>query len=190
MHLHSWAMQIHDFCRKNNVNFHTAWVPRELNSIADEWSKFEDPDGWSVSLSLFEKAQCLMGENFTVDLFASDQNNKCEKFFSRFACIGSAGVDAFDFSWFGEVCWITPPPKLALKALNHLRDSYSKGVLLIPSWKSLSVWPVIEDVDFRPFIKGSWEFPGKLFLENSRENSIMGPRFRGAIRLIALDFTM
>ena len=187
LNLHFWALKIDEFCRDHKVKFFTTWVPRELNTEADELSKFKDPDNWSIDRRLFEKAETLIQKTFTVDNFASDQNSQCQKFFSRFACPNSAGINAFKFNWFGEVCWLTPPPKLALKSIQHLKDSYSEGVLIVPKWKSLHFWPMADKL-FKPYLKGSWEFPGKNFLRNELESSVMGPRFQGAIVMMYYDF--
>ena len=187
LHLHYWAIKIDEFCRTNNVKFFTAWTPRELNQEADDLSKFKDPDGWQVQRILFEKAETLIKKKFTIDLFADNQNAQCEKFYSRFACPNTAGINAFNFCWFGEVCWITPPPKFALKCVQQLKDSCAQGVLVVPKWKSLHLWPMMDK--FEPFLKGSWDFPGKNFLKNEHEKSVMGPSFQGAISLLYFDFT-
>ena len=188
LNLHYWALKIDEFCRFRNVKFYTSWIPRELNTEADDLSKFKDPDNWSVDRSLFEKAEILIKKRFSIDIFASDQNSQCKKFYSRFACPKSAGVNAFKFNWNGEVCWLTPPPKLALKTIQHLQDSYSEGVLIVPKWKSLHFWPMTDK--FVPFLKGSWEYPGKNFLRNELESSVMGPKFQGAIVMMYFDFRM
>ena len=188
LNLQFWAIKIDEFCRKNNVKFYTAWTPRELNVEADELSKFKDPDNWSVDRKLFLKAQILIQKEFSIDIFASNLNTQCDRFYSRFACPNTLGVNAFKFCWIGEVCWLTPPPKFALKCVQHLKESCAQGVLLLPKWKSLHFWPMAGK--FEPFLKGSWDFPGKNFLRNEHESSVMGPKFRGAIVLLYYDFSI
>ena len=44
--LHSIALDIFDFCRNFNVRLVSQWVPRELNTCADDISNIIDFDDW------------------------------------------------------------------------------------------------------------------------------------------------
>ena len=80
---------------------------------------------------------------FTVDCFASQYTAKCEKFYSKFWCPGSHGVDAFCFDWSRENCWLVPPLYLVVKVIFHLEFCHSRGTLVVPAWKSAIFWPVL-----------------------------------------------
>jgi hypothetical protein len=47
---------------------------------------------------------------FSIDLFASNLSHHLPKFYSKYWCQGTAGVDAFAFDWGDEICWVVPPP--------------------------------------------------------------------------------
>ena len=55
----------------------------------------------------------------SVDRFASNLNNQCKRFNSRWWCPGTEGVDAFGQSWANEVNWLVPPPRLILSIVEN-----------------------------------------------------------------------
>jgi len=56
-----------------------------------------------------------------VDLFASSENNQCERFYSLQWCRGSAGCDAFAFDWSGEVALVSFPYRMIRRVWRKLR---------------------------------------------------------------------
>ena len=61
--------------------------------IADNGSKVTDTDDWKIDNQTFTR---INRENhFTIDLFASDKNRQCKRFFSNFYCAGTQGINAF-----------------------------------------------------------------------------------------------
>jgi hypothetical protein len=65
---------------------------------ADAFSKGIDTDNWEIAISDFDHLSTLMGP-FSVDLFATKDNAKNVRFYSRTFKGGSLGVDAFAHSW-------------------------------------------------------------------------------------------
>ena len=111
--------------------------------IADDGSKTTDSDDWEVDLKTFQKLD--RQHNFSLDLFASDHNKKCNKFFSNFHCPGTHGIDAFSHSWEGESLWVCPPVKEVTKIIKRLKTSRTTGVLFIPEWKTADFWTEVFD---------------------------------------------
>jgi hypothetical protein len=72
------------------------WVCRDNSFLlkADTISKGIDTDNWEITGDNVAHLSALFGP-FTVDLFATKQNAKCKRFYSRSWEEGSAGVDAF-----------------------------------------------------------------------------------------------
>ena len=87
------------------------WVPRKENAMADELSKLLIPSDWMVGRAEFRQLEDRWGSH-TVDLFASGENNQCERFYSRRGCRGSAGCDAFAFHLSCEVAWVRCPYRI------------------------------------------------------------------------------
>jgi hypothetical protein len=72
------------------------WVSQENPFLlkADAISKGIDTDNWELVDSDFVQLSTLFGP-FTIDLFATSENAKCGRFYSRSFEEGALGVDAF-----------------------------------------------------------------------------------------------
>lgn len=112
-------------------------------TIADDGSKTVDTDDWQVDDQTFQRIRKKY--QFTVDLFASDRNSKCKKFYSNFYCPSTSGIDAFSHSWDEEVAWICPPIKEITRIVRKLKSSKTTGVLFVPKWKTADFWAEIFD---------------------------------------------
>lgn len=69
---------------------------------------------------------------FSVDLFASRLNKKCNKFYSRFPDPEAESVDAFTRSWKNEFFYAFPPFALILRTLRKIINDKAIGVLVVP----------------------------------------------------------
>jgi hypothetical protein len=140
--LQQLALKIHNFCIENNCELFVEWIPREKNDKADALSRFGDVDDWSVEEHIFSFASKRWGP-FTCDVFANHINRKLEKFYSKFWCPETAGVDAFAFEWKDEVCWVVLPIALLSKVIKKLKEEKCKGALVFPLWKKAAFWPLL-----------------------------------------------
>ena len=84
---------------------------------------------------------------FSVDLFASNLTKKANKFYTKYFCEGTAGVDAFTYDWELECCWVMPPPTLIARTIDHMKTCKAHGIMVIPKWMSSAYWPIIHDVE-------------------------------------------
>ena len=78
--LQSLVLEVYSLCIKNSISLCSAWVPRDMNQAADALSKTIDPDDWGISQHIFLYFQKIIGV-FTLDVFANNQNKKCNNFF-------------------------------------------------------------------------------------------------------------
>ena len=117
--LHSIALDIFDFCRKFNVRFVSQWVPRELNTCADDISNIIDFDDWYTTQGFFAHLDHIWGPH-TVDRFANALNAHLPRFNSRFRVPGTVAVDAFSVSWAAENNWLVPPVHCIIRVIQHL----------------------------------------------------------------------
>lgn len=106
---------------------------------ADCLTKQVNSDDWSICQAAFEQLRLWAGL-FMVDLFASGENFKVERFFAYSHTAGCAGVDAFVHSWNRERVYCAPPVSLILRAVRKLEKSVVSGVLLVPLWKGAKFW--------------------------------------------------
>ena len=118
--LQQLAMDIFNMSLIHQFLFESKWLPRALNEIADCLSKFADKDDWKINPSTFILLNHKWG-SYTIDRFASLDNNQLPRFNSRFLCPESEAVDAFSQNREGENNWLCPPPCLIVRTIRHLR---------------------------------------------------------------------
>ena len=111
--------------------------------VADDGSKTTDTDCWSVDMETFQTINAAF--KFSIDLFASDKNAKCKRFYSNFFCEGTSGIDAFAHNWSGEMAWACPPIALIIQTIRKIRQTKMSGVLLVPEWPTADFWAELFD---------------------------------------------
>ena len=140
--LHVLAYKIFSHCLQHNIELVVQWIPRELNRQADFLSKIGDCDDWQITGELFRVLEERWGPH-TIDCFASFENAKTRRFYSRFWNPGSLGMDAFYQSWQGENCLLVPPVNLVAQVLQRMSIQRATGTLVVPAWPSAVFWPLL-----------------------------------------------
>ena len=152
-YLQQKALSVLNTCRDYSVVMSCDWIPREENMKADLLSRQSDCDDWGIEHWVYAYLSKLWG-NFTFDRFVSDYNTKCDRFNSKFYCVGTSGIDAFKYNWSGENNWLVPPPTLIPKVINKLKREKCEGTLVIPEWKSAPYWCMLtHNSKFSEFVK-------------------------------------
>jgi hypothetical protein len=90
------ARELFWFCLLHKITISVEWIPREANMFAVEISKMSIPDDWSNCTSYFNWLDDKRGPH-SIDLFSSNENNLCERFYSFHWCRQTSGVNAFGF---------------------------------------------------------------------------------------------
>ena len=145
-----------------------------------------------ITDSFFDLFQSDFDIVITVDRFADNFNTKVSNFNSKYYCIGTAGVDCFNYDWgVPNMNWIFPPPRLLMKSINHLLKSRGVGLILTPDWKSSSFYPYFHSEFFRPYLRKKKVYrPSRLmFKQGSDKESFFGPNFNCAVTLWLYDFS-
>jgi hypothetical protein len=142
LNLNVVSKQLFWFCLENRITLHVHWVPREQNQEADDVSKLLDGSDWRLHPGIFDSLNRRWGPH-TVDLFASSKNAHCERFFSRFWCPGTSGVDAFSHDWSLENSWINPPFSLIGRVWRRLRSMGASASMVVPIWTASPWWHLI-----------------------------------------------
>jgi hypothetical protein len=139
-HIQKDVFQIMIRCKRLNTRIIPIHLLRDdpRIKIADDGSKTTDTDNWQVDDQTFQRNRTRF--KFTIDLFASDRNSKCQRFYSNFFCPGTSGIDAFSDSWDDEVAWICPPIQEIIRIVRRLKTSRTTGILFVPKWKTADYW--------------------------------------------------
>jgi len=187
--LQELAVQIFQFCAENNIQIDFVWIPRTENTKADAISKFVDFDDWGVSERISNFCQRRWG-NCSLDAFANGQNSKNVRFYSKFWCPNTLGVDAFAFSWVGEHVWLVPPLHLIGKVIAKVKQDKCTGILVFPKWVSAAFWPLIHTGStYIPIVKDFLEYanPRNFFIPGTCKKSVFANEtFKGAVVVVRL----
>jgi hypothetical protein len=80
--LQYYAKLVTDYCVANGISINVDWIPRDLNQLADSYTRIYDQHSYSVSKNFHS----LVMEDFSVtpniDLFANEINATCDRLFS------------------------------------------------------------------------------------------------------------
>jgi hypothetical protein len=188
--LQKYALYIANLCDANNIMLKTVWIPRVLNQVADFISKTVDYDDFSVTEQFYQLVLQMSGYVPNVDRFANNWNAKCVHFNSPTYCVGSSGVDAFNYHW-GQptLNWLFPPIRLIARTIMHLERCNGSGLLLVPQWKSAAFYPLLMDFVGTSVAKGYWQLFGKnVFKLGADASCCFGPNFTGMVEIWHLDF--
>lgn len=96
--LQKMAENIYDFCRSENIFLKIIWEPRENFELANELSKAIDHDDWQTKREFFNQLDNMWGP-FTVDRFADSHNAKTKRFYSKYFCPNTKGVNSLNYCW-------------------------------------------------------------------------------------------
>lgn len=83
-HLSELSRQIWEWCEERKIWLKASYIPSAENIEADRASRNINEDSeWEISQTAFKQIEKQF-RPFSVDLFASRLNAKCQKFYSRF----------------------------------------------------------------------------------------------------------
>ena len=143
-HIQEIATEIFETCRRRNIELKIEWRSRDnpLLSWADSGSKSFDSSAFSLDYSSFLKIlEFIHPASINVDCCASSWNKKALVYFSKHQEPHSSGVNFFSQSLpRGLFYYAFPPPGLITAFILHLAKFMTKGVLIIPLWRSASFW--------------------------------------------------
>lgn len=77
-----------------------------------------------------------------IDLFATNINNKCERYVSWHPDPYCFAVDAFSLCWTDFYFYAFPPFSLVLRSLNKIIADKAEGILVVPKWDGQPWYPL------------------------------------------------
>jgi hypothetical protein len=138
LNINELAREVFWLCVERDITIKLEWVPREENALADELSELLIPSDWMVGRVKFRQLEERWGSN-AVDLFASGENNHCERLYSLHWCRGSTRCDAFAFNYSGEVAWVSCPYRMIERVWRKLRHERVVATIIV-SFLESATW--------------------------------------------------
>ncbi len=140
-----WAREVRYWEMRRGVTIIPSWTGRSGTSSTTWRGKGASTDEWAVKEEWMEPILQRFQVRPTVDAFATADNARCEKFFSKGPQPGTNGVNFFAQQLrAGEVYHCCPPVKLAAHCIKKLLASKDvRAVLILPHWTSAVHWPLL-----------------------------------------------
>ena len=148
-HIQKDVLQVRKLEKRLGIRVEPIWKPRtfELLAMADLGSKmYLSTDEWTIDDKTYQYIVQRIGMQPTLDGFATSENAKTKRFFSKYPQIGSIGLDFFAQELDEEeIYWLCPPVKDMIKVMKKVRETEKKVKALVsfPEWKSACFWPFI-----------------------------------------------
>ena len=189
LHLLNLAIKIFEICKEYNILLAMTWIPRELNDVADHYSRVIDHDDWGVHPNWYLYIVNRLGVP-TIDRFADVDNRKTTRFNSRFFHHLSEGVDSFTQRWDLDINWLCPPIYLITRTLDYLQMCKAKGIIIFPQWTSSYFWPrAMKAMSEEKHVMGKLIL-GDIFTHGRNTNSIFGSsQWRSNTIALSLDYS-
>ena len=167
--LHALAQELTLWCDVHLRSIRASHVPGILNKGADLLSRGKCHYAeWSLHDAVATQLWDRFGQPL-VDLFASEENAKCPRFFSMTGQ-GSLGLDALAHDWPEGLLYAFPPLSLIPPVLERVRTQGLSVILIAPGWGSWrsEITPLLYD---RP-----WKLPLRRDLLTQAGGEIFHPR--------------
>lgn len=142
--LYNLSREIWQWCEERNLWIFASYITSKDNWEADKESRvLKKETEWSLSGSFFQSIVKNLGQP-EIDLFASNINTKCRKYFSWVKDPGSIGVDAFTFPWRDLKFYAFPPFLLILRVLQKIIQDKAEGIVVVPLWSAQPWFPLFK----------------------------------------------
>jgi hypothetical protein len=141
---------------------------------------------YALKQEIFDQAVRLLGVTPTVDLFASQDNRKVQKFVAlpRNRSVGASHLDAFSRSWTDEVPYIFPSLSLLPRALNQIRTDGGIALVVAPVWIGQPWWSLLVDMAVAAVILGKSKevlIPGPVMVQSNVKLEVLPGRLLMAL---------
>jgi len=140
----SWALMaesrlLHAVLVELNVELRHEYVASALNVWADRLSREVDSTDWSLAPAAFHRLDVHYGPH-SVDLFATEVNTRCVRFYSRDLTPGALGANALLFKWSDENAWANPPFNLLGPVVDKGIRERATATVVAPVWQAQPWW--------------------------------------------------
>jgi len=122
-----------------NVELRHEYIASALNVWADRLSREVDSTDWSLAPAAFRRLDDLYGPH-SVDLFATEVNTRCVRFYSRDLTPGALGANALLFDWSDENAWANPPFNLLGPVVDKVIRERATATVVAPVWRAQPWW--------------------------------------------------
>lgn len=140
------SRSIWQWAERRNIFLFASYIKSKENAEADRLSRIQNPDTeWALSPKVFHKITKQLGYP-AIDLFATYQNAKCNRYISRYPERQAVETDAFTVNWASLFFYAFPPFAIILKTLRKIEEDGAQGILVVPDWPNQAWYPLFHEM--------------------------------------------
>ena len=145
--LNKLTRKIWEWCQERNLFIFASYIKSSENKVADQESRnLEINTEWEINSCVFQQIKIMFGEP-KIDLFATRNNKKCNKFVSWLRDPEAYAVDAFTLDWSKYFFYAFPPFSLVLRTLKKkVVEDKAEGILVVPYWTAQPWYPIFSSL--------------------------------------------
>lgn len=149
-YLSELSRKIWQWCEGNLLYVFASCIKSRENVEADAASRITNIDTeWEINNRASIKIKKEF-EPFSIDMFATKKNRKCDRFCSRFPQPDAVAVDAFTVDWGKEHLYGFPPFSLVFKTLQKIIIHKAEGLIVVPKWTTQPWYSLFESLLIAP----------------------------------------
>jgi hypothetical protein len=155
-----------------DIRLHVSHIPGVESNLTDALSRVDRVWDYALRPDIFDHAVRTLKILPTMDLFASNENKKCQAFVALPGpgALGAVAEDAFALpNWNVGVPYLFPPVQLISNVLQRVHREGVTALIVLPKWQSQPWWGL-----FRPIARSILE------IGNSKEILIPGRMMRSS----------
>jgi len=149
----SLSLEIWDYCISHNIWLKAVYFRGSDNIRADTLSReFSDNHDYFLSPTWFSHLHSFLDFCLDIDLFADRLHHCLPRYVSRLPDPGAEIIDAFSFTWTGNV-YLFPPIVLLNRVINKfVTDNCQLGLLIAPYHPTYPVFSSILNLCISPIL--------------------------------------
>ena len=159
------------------------WISTADNLLMDAYTRMPAHIDATLRQDIFDLLALRWGP-FIIDLMATDASAKCQTFFSRFACPGTAAVDVLT-QHVPSPAYCFPPLGFIAPILAHLKQCEATAAVLLPTapapWSPVMLGACVDSV---PLVSDLLPFA----FESTREGLVPSAMYNQPYAAFLLDF--
>ena len=128
------TLKLWSLALENNICLKAVYIAGKKNVLVDYLSRQSiKQTEWSLNKTVPDRIFCHWGHPL-MDLFVTFQNKQTQLFCSWMIQQQASAIDAMSISWQNMFAYAFPPMQMIPRVLQHMKQYYSKIILIAPNW--------------------------------------------------------
>ncbi|KAA6353832.1 MAG: hypothetical protein EZS28_050640, partial [Streblomastix strix] len=124
-------------------------IAGKQNKEADELSRTSMAGNYQIRKEMLEEVLKDWQEEITVNLFATRNNAKYNRYYTLGIDKKAKGWDSVRVSWWEEFALIHPPIPIISRVIRKIIEEKAQGIMIVPNWPGQIWWTELKEITVR-----------------------------------------